>query len=116
MPSNGAAELGAKPKPGKRTGPAKVEVAVAKAKILGGLDILLDGKGRCLCRIEYLEPRGRHFDFPRGDIGIDRAFRPGDHPAGDLQDEFAPNVLGQDVGFPVGIGIEYHLDESFPVP
>ena len=92
--AQGEREVGTHLEVGHHLGAADIEVAVAQADVLAGLDVVLDLEGRGLRGVEDLDMRDQDLDLARRELGIGLALGTLAHHAGDLDGPLGANGLG----------------------
>ena len=96
-----------------KVGAAQVHVAVAHAQVVAAVGILLDGERGYLAGIEYLEVVGYDLYVAGGQVlvlGISLV-----DLSGDLQHEFAAELVGTVAEFGVGLVVEDDLRDAVAV-
>ena len=81
----GEGEIGAQPHVGHHLGAAQVEIAVAQAHVLGGIEVVLDLEGRRLGGVEHRERVDQDLDLAGGALGVLHALGTAAHRAMNLE-------------------------------
>ena len=114
--ANGKGEVGAQLEVGHHFGTTEVQIAIAQAGVLAGLDAVLDLERRGDGRIEYLGVVGQDLDLAGRELGVGGLLATSAHDAVDLDGPLGTHGLGDLKGIAVGVlGVEGELRDALAV-
>ena len=114
--ADGEREVGAQAQARGHFRTAKVQVTVAQARVLGGLDTILDLERRGLGAIEHLGVVDEHLDLASGELGVHGVLTAAAHDAVHEDGPLGAHGLGNLEGVAVGVlRVEVDLRDALAV-
>ena len=96
-------------------GPAQVEIAILEPNVLGGVELVLDGKGWRLRFGQDADLAGQHLEGARGQLRVHRLRGPARDLAHDRENVLAAHLVRGAVGLGGHLGPGHHLADPLAV-